>query len=258
MSLSAPFVRIGEMEIMSTSEQRFSIFQLPLVCPNCRSNAMFSITGKASADRDEEHVYTVEVPLHCTNCKRATIARYEGEDTSLGLGLDEFEGLSVVFRHTVPVAPANRSSAVLAKISPDFLKAFDEAEAASANGFEDLSGAGLRRALEFLVTDYVRAKHPTEVPDPNTAVGNLIKHHFKVPEIQMLAEEALKAGHDYVHTQRRTKRTLAEFRTLVLLISRFIEMQESEDEMQRAISEAEAKIKKWRAAEGYISDATDE
>jgi hypothetical protein len=211
--------------INTTEGSTYFICELPTFCPRCRRNSIPMILGNAAMDYyDEGGEFRFDLPLFCTACNGAFIGQYFGlDDTMSDHPLTDLE-----FLGTVPAAERETIVAfALANISPQFAKVYDEAVAAEKAGLEDLSGAGYRRALEFLVKDYLIYRNPAEKETYiKTTLSNCIKHHVKMPEIEEIAGEAVSIGNDYVHFEKYTKREVHELRGLIKLVWRWIELRE--------------------------------
>ncbi|WP_117161326.1 DUF4145 domain-containing protein [Paraliobacillus sp. X-1268] len=90
---------------------------------------------------------------------------------------------------------------------PSFCKIYSQSEKAEMENLDQIAGMGYRKALEFLVTDYLIA-YPVEgvksdwLKDPKTTLGNKIS---KIPNqrIQKLAKAISFIGNDETHYTRQ-------------------------------------------------------
>lgn len=219
-----PSAWTGARKVKTPGGTEYNLYELPTFCPRCRRHAIPQILGPAAlVTYDEGMEWVVNVPLWCGRCGLAYIGEYAGDQYN---PYDDSKDLSYI--GTAPEAePHVEVSDALAKISPSFAKVYDEAVAAQAAGLEELSGAGYRRALEFLVKDYLISKEPAkEEHFRKTPLAVCIRDHIDLPEIQDLAKEAVVIGNDFVHYTQYSKREVKELRGLINLVWRWIELQE--------------------------------
>lgn len=220
-----PSAWTGPQIVVTVAGHEYKIYELPTFCPRCRKNAIPKILGPVSiyVDDDGPGEWVVGVPLTCGRCQRGYVAEYSGGHYT---GTDYDDDLE--YMGTVPEAEPHVSvSEALTKISPSFAKVYDEAVAAQATGLEELSGAGYRRALEFLVKDYLISKEPGKAAQfRRMPLAVCIRDHINLPEVQDLAKEAVNIGNDFVHFTQYGKREVQELRGLINLVWRWIELQE--------------------------------
>ena len=87
-------------------------------------------------------------------------------------------------------------------LSPTFKEIYDQALQAEAEGLDHLSGVGYRKALEFLVKDYLIQQSPDEKDNIiESFLGECVK---KFPEhLKQTATAAVWLGNDFTHYQRK-------------------------------------------------------
>lgn len=90
---------------------------------------------------------------------------------------------------------------------PDFFEIYYQSEKAENENLDQLAGMGYRKALEFLVTDYL-LQYPVDtasedwIKDPRTTLGNKISQ-IPSSRMQTLAKAASFLGNDETHYTRR-------------------------------------------------------
>lgn len=90
------------------------------------------------------------------------------------------------------------------EVSPAFVKIYGQAVAAEYLQFDKLNGMGYRKALEFLVKDYLCSKYPDKQDEIKTRfLGQCIRDYVDDPRIRDCAEMATWLGNDETHYQRR-------------------------------------------------------
>ena len=88
------------------------------------------------------------------------------------------------------------------ELSPSFVKIWNEAHLADSNKLSQVCGAGYRKALEFLVKDYLSKRFPAQAEEIRREfLGTSIR---RVPDetIRQMAERAAWLGNDESHYVR--------------------------------------------------------
>src|SRR4029077_20095301 len=95
-------------------------------------------------------------------------------------------------------------SPTILKISPDFCEIFNQAQKTEQQQWGMVAGPGYRKALEFLVKDYLRGLDPTKKEIIQaTILGNLIANNIGHPKIKAMAIRAAWLGNDETHYLRK-------------------------------------------------------
>lgn len=91
----------------------------------------------------------------------------------------------------------------IARLSPSFVKIFEEAYAAEKHELTLICGMGYRKALEFLVKDYLIEKYPQE--DDAIAKEPLSQSIRRIDNLQIktLAERSAWLGNDETHYTKK-------------------------------------------------------
>ncbi|MBR3131117.1 DUF4145 domain-containing protein [Candidatus Saccharibacteria bacterium] len=116
----------------------------------------------------------------------------------------------------------------LQKISPKFCEIYNEALIAEGKGLREICGIGYRKALEFLIKDYLIENNPSEKETiKKSYLGKCIKDYIDDPNIKTLAEKTAWLGNDETHFLRTyddmdTVETMKRFINAILY---FIETQ---------------------------------
>ncbi len=173
--------------------------RLPSVCPQCHhkiephKSVGFSDTKKASTDS------ALEVIFRCPNpeCSEVFIGYYAKTP-----GSNQF-----FLRTTEPSKHTRRDfSATISGISSDFPLIYNQALVAENIKLDQICGTGYRKALEYLIKDYL-LKQITEEPEKerikNEPLGTSIEKRIKDPNIKAVAKRAAWLGNDETHYVRK-------------------------------------------------------
>ena len=103
--------------------------------------------------------------------------------------------------------------------SPRFCSIWQQARQAETAGLVDICGPGYRKALEFLIKDYLSSRNPTEAKKyQRTALRNCIEHHVSDANVKACATRAAILGNDETHYLRDwTDKDVGDLKALVEL-----------------------------------------
>lgn len=94
--------------------------------------------------------------------------------------------------------------ASIKEMSPSFSNIFAQAQRAEENGLSEICGLGYRRALEFLVKDYLCHSDPDHADEiKRQPLGPCISSRIRDQRIKILAERATWIGNDETHYIRK-------------------------------------------------------
>ena len=110
-------------------------------------------------------------------------------------------------------------------ISPNFVEIYNQALDAESHGLVEIVGIGMRKALEFLIKDFVISEHP-ELKDAilGNFLSNCIKNYVTDPNVKQCAERAVWLGNDEAHYRRKWENTdINDLKRLIKLSVHWIE-----------------------------------
>lgn len=91
----------------------------------------------------------------------------------------------------------------VAKLSPSFVKIYNQAFTAEAAALDEIAGVGFRKALEFLIKDYCISKHPAQTEEiKKTFLGACIQKFVTDANVKKCGERATWLGNDETHYVR--------------------------------------------------------
>ena len=165
------------------------------ICPLCHKAGHPHFVGGIITEHPEcEDECYIFIVLQCLSCHEYFFVTYASTEN-----IDEYELISIY-----PKQPeAIEFDKIIEDISSDFVKIYTQASLAEAQGFDELVGIGYRKALEFLVKDYLIYNDPSQSDVVETlSLGDAID---KLPgdELQDLARGASWIGNDETHYTRR-------------------------------------------------------
>ena len=188
-------------------------------CPICHHAAKPNILQAYALGDDEK----ISVVYHCPACDNIFLATYSDPDDIS----DCHEPIKLFFEELENLAPQTPEGISIPEcvgtISPDFCEIYGQAAAAEAAGLDQVCGSGYRKALEFLVKDYLSGKYPEKEEEiKKNSLGNAISK-IESPRIQTLAQRSSWLGNDETHYVRKHEdRDVSDMQRFIHAILTFI------------------------------------
>lgn len=207
-----------EAQTYEGAAKNLRIDRFPDSCPICHHAIEPVARGPAHVNSDGES--KLEIVFRCPRrfCQRLFISRY----IMGGLGIFQFS-------ESVPFEPVNRAfSEHITDISPDFCEIYNEALNAERQRWLLVAGPGYRKALEFLVKDYLIGRKPDDAAQiENEQLGACIAKYVDNEMVKTTASRAAWIGNDETHYARKwVDKDLQDLKTLINLTEHWIEMEE--------------------------------
>jgi len=201
----------------SGTQQQINFDKNPDRCPICLKGIQPVDTGQRWVTPKNR----LEVILRCPRqeCERYFIGRYQSPS-----GMTQFALLECV----PLIIETSKSDDTIQKISPDFVSVYREAEEAELRNLRLVCGPGYRKALEFLIKDYVIKLNPDRVEEiKKLNLGKCISDFVKNDKINKVAARAVWLGNDETHYLRKWEgKDLQDLKNLISLTVHWIEMEE--------------------------------
>jgi hypothetical protein len=126
---------------------------------------------------------------------------------------------------------------VISQISPDFINIYSEAQTAQDAGLSQICGMGFRKALEFLIKDYLIRKKPEAEDDiKDLLLGKCIAKYIENSKIKDIASRAAWLGNDETHYVRKwAGMDVENLKQLIKLTTFWMEAEYLTDQMIEAM-----------------------
>ncbi len=202
---------------------KIKVDMFPDICSLCHRgiDARFSKLAHFIAGASGRLELIFQCPLE--NCQSFFIARYFRN----AYGGDYFE-----YSYSIPKEPLGHEFAEsIETISPSFCAIANEAMNAEDRGWKLIAGPGLRKALEFLVKDYLCRLHPAESEKiKGMALAACIASYVDHAKLKAMAARAAWLGNDETHYVRKWEdKDLSDLKIVIKLTLHWIEMAEMTD-----------------------------
>ena len=209
---------------LNGSESTCSIQRTSIKCPCCRvimiPQFMYSCGHKD---------FCLEVFCQCTNsdCGKSFISEYERE------------GNGYIYSRVLPNADMEKKmfGPIINEISPAFCDIYNQAYAAQQMNLFQICGVGYRKALEFLIKDYILSFMEDEKKDgiKQKNLSKCIQEDISSSNIKAVAARATWIGNDETHYVRKWE--AKDIKDLIKMIDLTIHWIESEIETKRLLAE---------------------
>lgn len=135
--------------------------------------------------------------------------------------------------------PASKEfSEIITSISASFSEIYNQAYHAEQLNLDQICGVGYRKALEFLIKDYLISKETDDAKKENIKnkfLNNCIKENIQNENIKNVAKRAVWLGNDETHYTRKWEdKDVSHLKHLIDLTIRWIE---NEVETERVLQE---------------------
>ena len=123
--------------------------------------------------------------------------------------------------------PSKRSfSDIIKEVSPDFEKIYNQAYYAEQFSLDQICGVGYRKALEFLIKDYLMLDKDDSGKEviKNKFLNNCIREDVSDNRIKEVAKRAVWLGNDETHYARKwAEKDVSNLKSTIDLTVRWIE-----------------------------------
>jgi len=184
-----------------TSARKDMQISEPTVCPLCGKSIKPQDFGVYAYQDDQKHWYGAVFSL-CKACYKPFVVHYD-------FGGPGNDGSPVVPKGTVlSIGPTGHTKRAfepkLVEISPQFEKIYNQALAAENSGLDEIAGMGYRKALEFLIKDYLIYKKPEErATIEKMELGKCIANKVEQESLKTVASRCAWLGNDQTHYVKR-------------------------------------------------------
>jgi hypothetical protein len=208
------------------ADTRVEINKEPDSCPICQRGVKpiqhLALCDKRKGYSDENSLKALQIIYRCPkeDCSNLFIAYYSPTSSIY----DEF-----MFVNCLPYTPTlNTFSNEIQAISPIFQEVYNQAAIAESQNLMQICGPGYRKALEFLIKDYLIKLEPeskAEIETESLAVS--INTRVTNSKIRSVSERAVWLGNDETHFVRKwSNKDLSDLKKLILATMHWIEQEE--------------------------------
>ena len=188
-------------------------------CSNCNKalapEKLYSIIIEKN---DEYYLYVADF---CNSCKSVLITEYK---------VNKINDRNFEFEKALKTSPQTyqmeKFDENIEKISPQFIKIYNQSLQAEKTGLDEIAGLGYRKSVEFLIKDFAIYKNPEkEDKIKNTWMKVCIEKYIDNEQIKVLAERSDWIGNDEAHYVRKQEdRDITDMKRFIKAMVYFIGM----------------------------------
>lgn len=201
-----------------------SLNLLPDKCPNCQKGGQPNFVAAALLNAADPLYCVFRCPV--TDCRGIYVTTYMFSGSKDGSAYGYSRQGSALNRFVEEKTfPSNIQS-----ISPMFCKTYNQARTAEENQLDQICGPGYRKALEFLIKDYLISSvyggdQEKQEEVRKSFLANAIEKHIDEKRIKECAKRATWLGNDEVHYTRKWEdKDIHDLKSLVLMTVNYIDM----------------------------------
>ena len=152
----------------------------------------------------------VQIAYQCPQCENVFVAKFQ---------FNRGGGGYVYYKSEPIVFVEEECSEEIKNVSPNFQKIYNQARAAEVSNLDQIAGMGYRKALEFLIKDFLIQRHPTDEDKiKSKLLGQCIDDYIDDPNLKACAKRATWLGNDETHYFRKWEdKDINDLKTLIKL-----------------------------------------
>lgn len=190
-------------------------------CPMCK-HAIKPVIINSAIFEASHNEFKLSITNLCKACNNTFIAQYKLDKPD-----NSGRFYSSNFEYSAPNKFIKKNfDDLINKVSPNFVNIYNQALAAESQELDEIAGIGYRKALEFLIKDFLISKYPDEKEDiEKTLLGSCINKYIENPQLKTAASRAVWLGNDQTHyIQKFTDKDINDLKRLISLTVHWISM----------------------------------
>lgn len=197
----------------------------PEICPVCKHFLKPSVLYKSLFRTDDDNTFFYCIYL-CTSCHEIFTCKFSNPIKSNASSegyLYRFAKLDNISPNTVEIITFDKC---INEISTNFVNIYNQAFKAEHMHLDEIAGIGYRKALEFLIKDFlINHECKDEVKVKTTSLGCCIDTMIDNPQLKTVASRATWLGNDQTHyEQKYTDNDINDLKRLIDLSVHWISM----------------------------------
>lgn len=192
------------------------------VCPICNTSIVPNFVGDLAVS---EKVYILNI---CPHCEELFICKYV---------FDTEEGYLKLSRVYPKEAINKEFEKEIISVSTKFSEIYNQALKAEAYDLGEIAGMGYRKALEYLIKDYIIYINPNKESEVKSMLlGKCINELVENPKIKSMAKGATWLGNDETHYIRKWEnKDIQDLKKLIDLTVYWIVFEMKTEEYKRVM-----------------------
>lgn len=197
----------------------------PDECPCCKHSLKPTVLHKQLIENNKSvlNLYTMYLCTHCYTAFICMFSKIEKDTNTSSTYSYISKELSLIEPNLFQKKTFDK---YIDELSPDFIAIYNQAFEAEHLKLDQISGIGYRKALEFLIKDFlIKHEHKDENKVKSTALGCCIDTMIDNPQLKTAASRATWLGNDQTHyEQKYTDNDINDLKRLIELSVHWISM----------------------------------
>lgn len=207
------------IKVLNDGSTMHEYVELATTCSCCGVALHPDVLFTACIESDDEQDNVIFSLNYCPNCNECFVSKHI---------FDEETGEGYIYYSSAPIKNANlQFSRKIEELSPDFVSIYRDSYLAESHGLTSICGMGYRKALEFLIKDYVVYKNPLpEIKDHvvKLSLMQCINKYIEDKRLITLASASAWLGNDETHyVKKHPSYSLADLKTFINAFVTFID-----------------------------------
>lgn len=199
----------GNYKIDNKTTIRYSIPDRCIYCNHIHSQNESIIFEQFYTSRLTGKNDSFCILIRCSFCDNIQFLYFRVAKPSRSGSLDDLDGKKIRFATINKPNLFQRNNhvfpSIIEDISPEFINIFRQSEKAERAGLNQLTGPSYRRALEFLIKDFLSNKFPDQSERIRVIPLKQCIHKINNEQIQKLADASAYIGNDLTHYDKRNE-----------------------------------------------------
>lgn len=217
---------------LTNTARQILLRKVPKACPYCHHAINPVYVAGLTRPGVGAALSSADITFQCPSCRRLFVAGYQKSDATVVLK-------SVPAKFTFVGIPTPQlqleafESGILL-LSQSFCEIYHQAQSAEQSGLDQIAGLGYRKALEFLVKDYLIRESPADAETiKQTFLGQCILR-LKDERIRIAVERAVWLGNDEAHYVRRWQgMDVTDLKRIIRLVLSYLHLEEQHELLQQ-------------------------
>lgn len=211
--------QIFELNLLGIEDSDYCEIEIASICPQCNVSLIPEFIYGVKVQKSHDNRSVAFTLNYCPNCEECFVSRHIHDASS-----DVF-----LYDTSFPKRPTPVNwGSIIESVSPSFVEIYDQSSSAEILGLSQIAGVGYRKALEFLIKDYLISQ--TQDPDEilrikRKPLGNCINENVDNPQLKIVSSRAVWLGNDQTHyDQRFSEMDISDLKRMIRLSVHWISL----------------------------------
>lgn len=190
-------------------------------CPRCHTKiSPMNLSNYIYRIKNREIIFTAI--NYCTGCDSIFLSNYDVGGYTEGFSINYPTYLCSEPLHFIE----EKFEECIRDVSPTFVEIFNQSLAAESSSLDQIAGIGYRKALEFLVKDFLISEDPSNSESIKKAsLGHCINTELDNQQLRIAASRASWLGNDHTHYDKKFEdKDINDLKRLIRLTVHWVSM----------------------------------